>query len=450
MFRRTRLRRAARDAPNSPSDMAQAPPRRERYASGGQSDFADALGFLRWTEAQRAHSRAIDRIRTQVANGERVRIGFAVNEESKWNANELLETLVRQGFEAKIYLGRPPGHVIGSKREAKALERLHEFFQGKPAPTAMLYTPSNGFQLSADYIDSDVVFFQQPWGFQNYPAQGLGQFLSAYMHYGFPVVANEAMHYTMPGFHPYLWRYFAPTEWHKSLYVDTVPFALSAVKVTGYPKLDFYRQRQAIQAEGKPDAKSLDRLHLIYAPHHALDPASIQLGTFDWSGQLILEIASRRRDIRWTYKPHPKMRRGVKKSGLMSTAEYDRYVNAWDELPNAEVRDGGDYFDVFTASDGLITDCGSFLAEYMPTGSPILWLDSQKGVGLNAYGKRLAQGLYRCTDPSDLDAALEALFNHGVDPLAPIRASLRDELLSGAVSASEAVTREMVSELFAV
>lgn len=450
MSRRNRLRRIARDEPSSPSEAPQAPPRRARYASGGQSDFADALGFLRWTEAQRAHARTTNRIRTRVSKGETIRIGFAVNEESKWNANELLETLIGQGFEAQIYLGRPPGYVIGSKREANAIERLHEFFQGKPAPTAELYKPTDGFQLSADSIDSDVVFFQQPWGFQNYPLQGLGRFLSAYMHYGFPVVANEAMHYTMPGFHPYLWRYFAPTEWHKSLYIDTVPFALSAVKVTGYPKLDFYREKQANHARGDLGGGSLGGLHLVYAPHHALDPASIQLGTFDWSGQFILQIASRRRDIQWTYKPHPKMRRGVKKSGLMSTAEYDQYVKAWSDLPNAEVCDGGDYFGMFAKSDGLITDCGSFLAEYMPTGKPIIWLDSQKGVGLNAYGKRLAQGLYRCTDSTNLGAAFEALFDHELDPLAPIRAALGAELLSGTASASEAVTRELISELFDV
>ena len=39
-----------------------------------------------------------------------------------------------------------------------------------------------------------------------------------------------------------------------------------------------------------------------------------------------------------------------------------------------EYQEGGDYFETFVNSDGLIHDCGSFSAEYLYTGHPCCYM----------------------------------------------------------------------------
>jgi len=50
----------------------------------------------------------------------------------------------------------------------------------------------------------------------------------------------------------------------------------------------------------------------------------------------------------------------------MTLNEVESYYAEWHNLSNGFVYDEGDYFNIFKSSDALITDCGSFLAEYLP------------------------------------------------------------------------------------
>ena len=60
------------------------------------------------------------------------------------------------------------------------------------------------------------------------------------------------------------------------------------------------------------------------------------------------------------------------KTGFMNEFEYDEYVAQWNNLPNAYLYNKGNYIELFKTSDLLITDCSSFLLEYMPTLKPII------------------------------------------------------------------------------
>jgi hypothetical protein len=51
------------------------------------------------------------------------------------------------------------------------------------------------------------------------------------------------------------------------------------------------------------------------------------------------------------------------------------------------LHEGPDYFALFRDSDGLVSDCSSFLFEYIPTGAPIFYLENERGPGLNEEGE---------------------------------------------------------------
>ena len=67
----------------------------------------------------------------------------------------------------------------------------------------------------------------------------------------------------------------------------------------------------------------------------------------------------------------------------------------------------GDYFDIFKSSDLMITDCCSFLGEYLPSEKPLIRLKNPKAMKLNAFGERLTKEYYTSHNNDEL----KKLFN---------------------------------------
>ena len=145
--------------------------------------------------------------------------------------------------------------------------------------------------------------------------------------------------------------------------------------LAGYPKLDEYGKYKNKNSE----EKSLDdEKVVIYAPHHSLF-ASNNFATFDLYKDYMFEIAKNNADIKFVFKPHPLLRFQINeryREGKIdfSMSDYDKYVEAWNNLPNGEVVDQGDYIELFEKSACLITDCGSFIGEYFPSCKPCIYL----------------------------------------------------------------------------
>ena len=60
----------------------------------------------------------------------------------------------------------------------------------------------------------------------------------------------------------------------------------------------------------------------------------------------------------------------------MTEQQAEEYWASWDKL--GVIYDSGDYFEVFQKSCAMITDCCSFLGEYLPTENPVLHLINSK------------------------------------------------------------------------
>jgi hypothetical protein len=61
-------------------------------------------------------------------------------------------------------------------------------------------------------------------------------------------------------------------------------------------------------------------------------------------------------------------------NNLWGKEKTDEYFLKLESFKNAKYDTSGDYFDLFINSDGMIHDCGSFLAEYFYTDNPQCYL----------------------------------------------------------------------------
>ena len=221
--------------------------------------------------------------------------------------------------------------------------------------------------------------------------------------------------------------------------------------ISGYPKLDeFFDKRANFHFDWKtvrPDAKKI-----IWAPHWAID-GGVKYSTFQWNYKFMYEFAKSHTETSWVIKPHPNLLFSAIKSGLFaSTAAFEAYLHAWDELPNAKVVTGGYYLDIFATSDGLIHDSGSFVVEYQFTHKPMIFLtrDTQE---FNELGRKILDTSY-LVDGRDLNgiaALVQKIFIDGNDFKRDKRRKVFDELLNlrrvNAMSASEFIFRNIVDAL---
>ena len=124
------------------------------------------------------------------------------------------------------------------------------------------------------------------------------------------------------------------------------------LKAVGSPSLDVIK-----------DIKS-DKNYVIYAPHWTINHENtIAYSTFKETGKFILEYAQKHPEFNWIFKPHPLLKKALLDNVFMSEEEINSYYSAWESLGQACYN--GDYFELFNNSQLMITDCCTFLMEYL-------------------------------------------------------------------------------------
>lgn len=369
---------------------------------------------------------AVQRARAAVAAGRPLRVGFVVATGAKWSNDPLFRALLDDpGFEPGFFCALSDTALRlrpAARRDEYARERA--FFAGRGPILGDLYDPARDRVAPLSALTCDLAILQQPWGMQDLPRRLAGRIPALYVHYGFPVILNDRMQFGLPDFHPFLWRHVVASEGHKRAMLAAAPGTDPArLLVAGYPKLDVYRApapaRDSVAAW--PRAADTGRLRVIFAPHHAFGAGTLGMATFEWSGPAMLALARAHPEVDFVLKPHPNLEHGLDRSGALTPAQRRAFFADWRGLPNTGIVEGGHYFDLFRSSDAMVTDSGSFLAEYLPTGRPILRLQADPPAALNPVGQSLEGAFYAADTPEGLRGFFDRVVIGGDDPLAPTR-----------------------------
>lgn len=353
-----------------------------------------------------------------------VRVGFVVCDPAKWSAGPLFDSLAADpGFSVALHCTlSDTGLRLPAEARAAQFAKTKTFFEQIGPTGADLYDPVRDHLTELSAEETDLVFIQQPWGMQDLPRRLLRKgILSAYIHYGYAIISNDRMQFGLPDFHRFLWLYVAPSDIHRQeiLAGAAPPYD---VLVAGHPKLDVYATpapaRSSVSEWARP--QDADRKRVIFAPHHTLDN-SLKMGTFAWSGPAMLDLVRKYPDVDFLLKPHPNLALAMERGGPQSAQQFAEWLAAWAAEANTSQFTSGHYFDLFRSSDLMITDSGSFLAEYLPTGRPILRLTRPDAAPMNTAGQALLPAFYTADDGEQLGAAVHDLLIAQNDPLAGLR-----------------------------
>ena len=185
---------------------------------------------------------------------------------------------------------------------------------------------------------------------------------------------------------------------------------------SGYPKMDvFFKSNEQLHFDWKiarPNSKKI-----IWAPHWSI-VGGVRYATFQWNYKFMYEFAKAHPEISWVVKPHPHLLfSAVTTNVFPSNAAFEKYLQDWNDLPNAQVYTGAYYQGLFATSDGIIHDCGSFTSEYQYTHKPMIFL-TREGEQFNELGEELMKHIY-CVDGKNLNeiaALMKKVFIKGKDP----------------------------------
>jgi hypothetical protein len=354
-----------------------------------------------------------------------LRIGFVVCEPAKWSAGPLFNLLAGDpAFRCAFHLAPSDAALrLSSTARRQQFERLRAFFSMLGPIGVELYDSASDRMRNPDVLDCDVAVIQQPWGMQDLPRRLLRRgVLSAYIDYGFPIVTNDSMQFGLPDFHHFLWAYVVVSQTYRDM-VQNGRFPPANVIVAGHPKLDTYLTPAPTRTEVLHWPRPGDgaRRRVLFAPHHALE-GPLSLATFAWSGAVMLELARTNPEVDFLLKPHPNLDLAMERRG--EGRSFRAWLSAWEDLPNTASYDSGNYLELFRTSDLLVTDSVSFLAEYLPTGAPILRLTRPDAAPMNRAGEALEPAFYTAATAEELRAQFAQLVHQGDDPLADLRAQI--------------------------
>lgn len=292
---------------------------------------------------------------------------------------------------------------------------------------------------------ADIVFMQNSWErtLPQYKINAWSNALPCYVPYFFTMNILDKANYAKP-FHKKLWRHFLESEWHE----ETARrykrwYQKKNTYVSGYPGLDRFFLPEPYSDPWRAVTVSAEdnRKRIIYAPHHTIssDDAGLAYSTFEKNGWYMLELAMEYSDrCIFAFKPHPLLYDKLLESPEWGKTAADRYWEYWESLDNAFVV-WGDYEDLFNTSDAMIHDCNSFLAEYLSTGKPTLFLmaDSAVDERTNQFGKVLLNAHYKANEKEDIRDFLDTVVLNGFDKNKELRKKVvQNNLISNGSSAS--------------
>ena len=340
----------------------------------------------------------------------KIKIAFLVSENQKWGYQSLYDLLASDNrFEPIILISLLTTVHHGFDNTRNNLKENFDFFKSKGMNVDFCY--KNGEYIPLETFKPDIVFYEQMWDLPpHYMPDYVSNFaLTCHVNYGLAFFNNEN-NFT-PYFHQCLWRYFVDNFINIKRYKKYDRIKSKNCLYLGYPKLDAYLENKSSNIS---ISNCSNKKIIIYAPHHSFEENGLKLATFKTSGKFILDIAKRNNDIIWIFKPHPRFKIAVLQNHIMSESDIDVYYKEWENL--GYVYTQGDYISIFKDSDLLITDCASFLGEYLPTKNPIIRLVNSEATEFNEFGKRISNCCYNVKNNEELEKLFNQIVRNEYDP----------------------------------
>lgn len=372
-------------------------------------------------------ARALQKRRiAEVREAGRARVAFIVSSLSMWRLERVYRIMesIPERFDPAVVL--IPFASYSPEEQQKDMAKAREYFAG----TGMKVLEADSFK---DF-DPDIVFYPQfyrrPYAKGLNPADNENRLL-CYSPYGIMLI-DEPWQYNHR-LHNVAWKLYLQSGYYKGV-AEKLSFNKGAnAVIVGEADYDEFAGKSSKDV-WKPQETPKKRV--IWAPHHSFGEAN-RLGrdSFLWTAEEMKRIAAEYSDrVQFAFKPHPRLFSELCKRDDWGVERAKAFYDFWAESPNTQY-DNEWFVDLFKGSDAMIHDCNSFIAEYMYTAKPVLFLTRNIGKvrsGLNAIGNKALDASFIGDSPESVREFLDRLLCGAVDTKKELREGFRKEFLSPA------------------
>lgn len=371
-----------------------------------------------------------------------IKVVFLSLENQKWGYDSLYKLFKQEEHFEPLILVSLHRDIDNGKMDVnpQIVEENYQFYKSRGYNVDYLYKDSHYLNLKS--FKPDIVFYEQPWGWYEAckPATVSKYALTMYLPYGFSMLDFKADYRN--NFHRDLYKMFVLNnnsvqryeEYRKGNSYNCLP--------VGYSKLDTYLDTTNIDLSHF--WKEPEKFKIIYAPHHSMKEGSLQTATFLKNGRKILELAKSHPKTTWVFKPHPRFDITLRELGF-SEEVIKEYYEEWAKI--GKVYTKGDYFDIFKSSDLMITDCCSFLGEYLPSGNPVIRPINENSIELNKTGREIVASYYEVKNNNELENVFEMIVTRHEDPKLELRKSIMPSIIDFKEKSADKIFKFIKSEI---
>lgn len=231
--------------------------------------------------------------------------------------------------------------------------------------------------------------------------------------------------------HPFFnlcWKVFIDSEKKKNIFGNFYDRKTLDDKfiVSGYPKHDEYISNRELDLLWGKKKKS-EKKRVFWAPHWSVTNYLFEdarkfnykrgYSTFLKYNDFFLKILVKYRNIDFILRPHPTLFKRLSSYNHMTEAEVNSFIDEFNSHENGQVISGGDYMGQFIISNAMITDCCSFIGEYLPSKKPVLHLWRDDNPGYNNIGQSILNSYYKAKNEEDIDNFLTDVVINEEDPM---------------------------------
>ena len=326
----------------------------------------------------------------------KLNVVFYVYEDAKWKCQSLFDILTcDENFLPMVFVVKNCAKKDNFNFQSEDdIRKVYKFFKKKNMNVFYAYDFKKKKNIPFEKMNPkpDIIIYQHPWYVDR--CQGpvvCSKFaLTYYMPYFIPTSVSPVEYHLR--FHSYVENFCVLDEKTKKYYSLKMSNKGENIKVVGHTMLDFYylNKNQTYENDNT----------VIYAPHWTVDNKNLAWGTFLWSRDVVLDFAKNHPEFNWVFKPHPCLYNYLLNQKILSKADVDNYWSEWGRI--GRIENGGDYINLFMSSRAIISDCGSFLTEYLFSKKPFIRLKSKNPYELNPFVDEIVKCYYNVSDKHEL------------------------------------------------
>lgn len=312
----------------------------------------------------------------QIKGKERIRVVFLAIHKSVWKVDPVFQKMLADPFFDPIILVCPYT-AYGEERMWEDMRECLAYFNEKDYPTHSSYNLAEQRWIKLKELTPDIVFFTNPHNLtrKEYYEDAYLNYLSCYVPYHHEVGSYEGnVGQYNQDFHNAAWLIFASHNASYKLFEMTAQSKAENVRVTGYPAMEELLKIRDKKIQKKVWKNDDSRLKAIWAPHHTINDPVLPYSNFIEYAYKFKELAEEYKNkIIWCFKPHPILKSKLYNHPDWGREKTDEFYLFWERSEFSQISEG-EYFDLFAASDFMIHDSGSFLAEYLYLEKPVMYL----------------------------------------------------------------------------